>query len=340
MIKGASYFGNRILKHVARDMQDLASLGFTDVLHTFSENDWRYYSGTMESIVKLSHEAGLRVQLGPWTVGHAFGGESESRFSAIHPDGVQILNDGRVTAGGCLNNPIFREYVKSWSDSAVSTGADRIMWDEPHWWYPNKFGADPSLWACRCQICRDGFRSNFGYDMPTDYTDDVTTFRNDSVIDFVLELAAHADAKGIDNVVCLLPILSQTRELIGVPAWRRYGLDSWDEIAAHPAVKTVATDPYWALFDAPLEPFVSICADELNRLSEKFAVGSQLWIQSFELGPEDAKDIETAVSIAGEADVDEVWTWCYEAGGHMSAYGTREPASVWNTLCRAFQMLP
>lgn len=36
---GAAYFGNRIPRHAAADMEDLAARGFTGVLHTFSEND-------------------------------------------------------------------------------------------------------------------------------------------------------------------------------------------------------------------------------------------------------------------------------------------------------------
>jgi hypothetical protein len=35
---GASYFGNRILRHLATDIEDLAERGFTGVLHTFSEH--------------------------------------------------------------------------------------------------------------------------------------------------------------------------------------------------------------------------------------------------------------------------------------------------------------
>ena len=35
---GVAYFGSRIPRHVAADMQELAARGFTGVLHTFSEN--------------------------------------------------------------------------------------------------------------------------------------------------------------------------------------------------------------------------------------------------------------------------------------------------------------
>ena len=56
---GSSYFGVRISRHVRRDMTDLAARGFTGVLHTFSENDFAYYRGTMREIVDASHDVGL-----------------------------------------------------------------------------------------------------------------------------------------------------------------------------------------------------------------------------------------------------------------------------------------
>ena len=51
MPAGCSYFGVRILRHVRRDLADIAARGYTAVLHTFSENDLAYYRGTMADIV-------------------------------------------------------------------------------------------------------------------------------------------------------------------------------------------------------------------------------------------------------------------------------------------------
>ncbi|HVH51790.1 MAG TPA: hypothetical protein VM690_06565, partial [Gaiellaceae bacterium] len=66
MSAGCSYFGVRVVRHVRRDMADLAARGYTSVLHTFSENDLAYYRETIAEIVAASHAAGLSVQLGPW----------------------------------------------------------------------------------------------------------------------------------------------------------------------------------------------------------------------------------------------------------------------------------
>src|SRR5438874_2474518 len=57
---GCSYFGVRIVRHVRRDMADLAARGYSGVLHTFSENDFAYYRGTMREIVEASVAGFLR----------------------------------------------------------------------------------------------------------------------------------------------------------------------------------------------------------------------------------------------------------------------------------------
>jgi hypothetical protein len=64
-------------------------------------------------------------------------------------------------------------------------------------------------------------------------------------------------------------------------------------------------------------------------------VNAQIWIQGFGLGPEDTDDIRAAVEAARGAGAQDLWTWGYEACGHMSHLGTREPERVWAVLTEA-----
>jgi N-acetylmuramic acid 6-phosphate etherase len=324
MTVGAAYFGSRILRHVAADMEDLARRGFTGVLHTFSENDLAYYRRTMERIVEASHAAGLAVQVAPWGVCQMFGGEAESRFTARHPEVGQVLETGRVTPSGCPNNPRVRSFLRDWADAAVETGADNVFWDEPHWVHPEHFGLSAEHWGCRCDACRTLFREQRGSNLPTELTEEVLAFRESSMVDFLGELVAHVREQGARTTVCLLPLTGGA-----------HGISDWSRVAALPGLDSLATDPYWKVFGEPVGPFVTEYARRLRALSDRHEIGAQLWIQGFRLEPADEEDIVTAVDLAREEGIDDLWTWAYEACGHMSELAGSDPAVVWEVLSKA-----
>ncbi|MDP9023258.1 MAG: hypothetical protein M3N57_11320 [Actinomycetota bacterium] len=324
MAIGASYFGNRILRHVEADMEDLASRGFTAVLHTMSENDLNYYPLQMGRLVAAAHDVGLEVQIGPWGVGHAFGGEAESLFTASHPELGQVFDNDRRVGAACLNRNAFRELVKRWADTAVETGADRIFWDEPHWAHPERFGLDEDRWACRCGACRARFREEHGGDMPRELTDEVVAFRERCLVEFVRELVAHVSSRGGRSTVCLLPLVEGS-----------LGLRDWAAVATADGLDTIATDPYWKVFGQPASAFVARFARKVRDLAAAHHLTPQIWIQGFGLGPEDRDDIHAAVRAARAEGVDDIWTWGYEACGHMDYLATRDPEAVWDALTAA-----
>jgi N-acetylmuramic acid 6-phosphate etherase len=322
---GVSYFGNRILRHVAADMDDLAARGFTGVLHTMSENDLTYYRDTLGRIVEISHAAGLFVQVGPWGLGRTFGGEAESLFVANHPHVGQVLDSGRPVAAGCLNSEAYREFVRSWATAAVETGADRIFWDEPHWAHPAHFDEPLERWGCHCPRCVQRWCDETGDDdMPTELTAEVRVFRERCLVEFLGELTAYVASLGGRSTVCLLPHTSGS-----------LGIADWSAVARLPGVATLATDPYWQAFKEPVGPFVTEFSERVAQQAAAAGIDPQIWIQGFHLGPEDADDIHAAVAAARAAGVDDLWTWGYEACGHMSYLGTREPERVWEILCGA-----
>ena len=322
---GVSYFGNRILRHVAADMDDLAARGFTGVLHTMSENDLIYYRDTIGKMVEISHAAGLFVQVGPWGVGRTFGGEAESLFVANHPHVGQVLDSGRPVAAGCLNSEAYREFVRSWATAAVETGAERVFWDEPHWAHPAHFDEPLERWGCRCPRCVARWCDETGDDdMPAELTAEVRTFRERCLVEFLGELTAYVAGLGASSTVCLLPHTTGS-----------LGLADWSAVARLPGVATLATDPYWKAFDEPVVPFVTEYSERVAQQAAAAGIEAQIWIQGFRLGPDDGDDIHAAVAAARTAGVDDLWTWGYEACGHMSYLGTRDPDRVWETLTAA-----
>jgi N-acetylmuramic acid 6-phosphate etherase len=311
---GVSYFGVRILRHVRRDLQDIAARGYTAVLHTFSENDLAYYRGTMGEIVAASHELGLEVQMCPWGLGRTFGGEAESRWVTMHPEACEVLDDGRRVATGCLNNPSYRAFCKEWADAALGAGTDYVFWDEPHWTVPAHVGIDdPERWACCCDVCRE-----LAGGTPTQ------AFREASLIDFLREMVAHVAARGGKNTICLLPLTEGS-----------HGIADWDAVAALPGLDVFATDPYWKNFDEPADSFVGRFATLLAETAARHGVRPQLWVPSFGLTREDVPDLEGAIAAARAAAIDDLWTWGYEACGHMTHLATPDAPLVWEVVTKA-----
>ncbi|MFL5946270.1 MAG: N-acetylmuramic acid 6-phosphate etherase [Gaiellaceae bacterium] len=310
---GVSYFGVRILRHVRRDLQDIAARGYTSVLHTFSENDLAYYRGTMAEIVAASHEAGLEVQMCPWGVGRTFGGEAESRWVTMHPDACQVLDDGRHVAAGCLNQPAYRAFCKDWADAALECGTDYVFWDEPHWTVPQHVGIDDAArWACCCDVCRELAGGEV-----------TQAFREASLVDFLREMSAHVASRGGKNTICLLPLTEGS-----------HGISDWDAVASLPGLDVFATDPYWKNFDEPADSFVGRFATLLAETATRHGVRPQLWLPSFGLTRDDIPDLEAAIESTRAAGIDDVWTWAYEACGHMTHLATPDAPLVWDAVTR------
>jgi N-acetylmuramic acid 6-phosphate etherase len=318
---GCSYLGVRIPRHARRDMADLAALGYTGVLHTFSENDFAYYRGTMAEIVAASHAEGLFVQASPWGLGRTFGGEAESRWVAFHPEECQVLDDGRRVAAACLNSAAYRDFCKEWADWVLECGVDSVFWDEPAWVVPVHVGVDdPAHWTCRCEHCAE----RFGGPVPAELTPELTRFRQESVVDFLRELVAHVAARGGTNAICLLPATEGTQ-----------GLADWDEVAALPGLATLVTDPYWKHWNGEAAAFVRRFARLLRETAERHGVGAQLWVPSFGLDNDDIPDLEAAIAAAREEGVADLWTWGYEACGFMTHLATPDSPLVWESVSAA-----
>jgi N-acetylmuramic acid 6-phosphate etherase len=166
-------------------------------------------------------------------------------------------------------------------------------------------------------------------DMPAELTTEVRVFRERCLVEFLGELTAYVASLGGRSTVCLLP---HTGGSLGVA--------DWSAVARLPGLATLATDPYWKAFGEPSGPFVTEFSERAAQQAAAAGIEAQIWIQGFRLGPEDGDDIRTAVAAARAAGVDDLWTWGYEACGHMSYLGTRDPERVWEVLCEALTSQP
>src|SRR4029079_2192782 len=235
------------------------------------------------------------------------------------PEGCRWPDDGRRVATGCLNQPAYRAFCKEWADAALECGTDYVFWDEPHWTAPAHVGVeDPGRWACCCDVCTELAGGEV-----------TQAFREASLVDFLREMTAHVASRGGKNTLCLLPLTEGS-----------HGIKDWDAVAALPGLDVFATDPYWKNFDEEPGAFVGRFAKLLSDTAARHGVRPQMWVPSFGLTQGDIPDLEAAIEATRAAGIEDIWTWGYEACGHMTRLATPDAPIVWEAVTRALTRRP
>lgn len=336
MIKlGVSYYGNRIPWHVKEDMQDIKRHNCNFVVHTFSETDLEYYSGTMKEIVALSHGEGIEVWLDPWAVGKVFGGESYSDFLVKNFDARQVSNVGDPLPIACVNNKKFKNFMFEWTKRAIECKADVLFWDEPHMhFFPVSALASehPVAWACRCKSCQYLFKEKYKKEMSIDWDEEIKNFFLDSIRTFVKDLCDYAkkEKKDIKNATCFLPFENYM-----------VNFKDWEMLSDIKTLDIIGTDPYWQpgnnrqyVYER-LKKYSRIVLDIAKKLNKE----AQVWILNFNIKKGEEPLIETAVNAAYEEGIRNLAAWSYYGAGYFSLFPSEDPKLVWDTLGKAYGKL-
>ena len=322
----ASYFGNRMLRHVREDMESLRARGFERVIHTFSENDFAFYRGTMRDIVRVSTECGLETLLDPWGVARVFGGEAYSGWLLEEPDLYQRGPSGRILGGSCLNHPGLRPRLRAWIEAAAETGAKWIFWDEPHW--VPRGPRNPEGEMCVCEHCRARLAElSPGIDIRKASHDEMLRMRGRAISELLDECTREAARHGLSSSVCVLP-----SGFVEQPP-----LD-WAYIAGLEAVDEFGTDPYWQAFDQTGEkraPFIDEHAGRAIRVCREARIPAMLWVQAFRIRATEEEEMVAGVRDLLRHAPDTVAIWGFEACAFMSSLSSERPAIVWDALIRA-----
>ncbi|MDE2217104.1 MAG: hypothetical protein KGJ87_08110 [Planctomycetota bacterium] len=313
-------------------MKKMIDDGCNFVVHTMSEHDITYHSGTMIDIVKTSQEVGLEVFLDPWGVGRVFGGEAFSIFVNTYPNCRQRLNfpEGEIKIDkACLNSKTFRDKMTEWIELAAKTGADGVFWDEPHLFFGEfapLFGDKKrDIWGCSCEACKDIFKEKYGYEMPIDFTDDVKAFRQMTIVNFLEYLANEASKKGLKNSVCLFPTSDP-----------RYGIYEWEKVAMLKSMDIFGSDPYWYGYKRDVTEFVRSVSNEVLTLSKRYNKEAQIWIQGYRVPANREKEIITAVDVAYESGIRNIAMWSFEGTDCMTYVRSERPEIVWQNVRSAY----
>jgi hypothetical protein len=336
MRTGVSYFGNRTVRHVAADLEDIAASGFDYVVHCSTESDLLWGQETMREIYRISHEVGLEVQVDPWGVAGVFGGETLSKFVTWETDICQVLADGSCMGVACLYQPKLMDWLHQWIDATVDQGADVLFFDEPHWypgdlWYIGKaLGPDSERWSCRCDRCLELFWEKYGHAMPMVMDDEVRDFRQQAVYDVTADLIGYGHSKGVRNGLCLLPH-GMIFDLVGVPDWAPF--------LQIPGLDFFGTDPYWRAGGdpVPMEPYVRPNAAAVREICEHYGVPNQFWIQGYNFPGGKEHEAADAIAIAIEEGMTDLAVWSYRACEPMSALWPADIERTWDVVVGALR---
>jgi hypothetical protein len=356
MKTGVSYFSSRDLRHVRQDLEEMADIGCSYVVHCLTETDLAYYRETMAAIAAATHDLGMQVWYDTWGLAGIFSGETFTRFPLEHPEARQVLSDGRTVGHACPNHPATRAFLREWVDSASAGGGDVIMWDEPHF-YAGLFVRDLSpAWACYCETCLALYKDRFGQDIRPEFTPDVKQFREDSLLDLLTEMTRYGHEKGLRNALCPVPTDLEThgfaepaqrlRSVVesstpGTPASTvdgllHIGIGDFDRCAAIPDLDIFGTDPYWYLFGVDPESFMRAYSESAAQACRNHGRELQLWLQAFRVPAGREDELRMGVRVAREAGADYIAAWSFRATESMSQIACQDPEKVWRVLADEF----
>ncbi len=321
---GIAYHGNRMLTHVREDMRDIIAHNCTYVVHMFSENDYMRHREVLKDIVRITHEYGLEAWIDSWGMGRIFAGEV-SGWLADYPDSRQVLNTGQPVGRACLHSKEYRQALKGWAEAAMATLAEMVFWDEPRLAFSDGAEGEAPEWGCRCSRCQGLFKDTYGYEMPTEMTEDVTDFRHSSVLDFFAEMTEFVHAKGGRNCVCLMPSTDA-----------RFGDKNWDDFAALPYVDNLGTDPYWYGQPVQVQAYVSEWSRKLLETCNRHGKDHHLWLQSFAVPAGREIEIVMGAEAAYAAGVRNLAAWGFR-GSDANDYRAQRPEVAWQAVGEAFR---
>lgn len=318
---GVAYFDARARRHTVPDLDDMAAIGTTYVVHTFSEFDQLWQADSVRRLVGATKDRGMDSWIDPWGVGEVFGGEPFSRFGALHPEARQVGSDGVVRPAACLNRAEFRQFLHRWIDDAAALGGSTIFWDEPTWIVRDR-GA---TWSCCCEVCRGLFRERFGMPMPIEYTTEVQRFLQESMAGLLSDACVHARHRGLRNAVCVMPW-----------EWSNPGFTDWELAASIEGLDNFGADPYPGTKYDPLE-YVTTWTQRIVDTASRHGLDHHVWIQAFEVPAGREGGIAVAVDAAVAAGAKNIAAWSYDGCSAMSTCECGDPTLAWEAVRRSFR---
>lgn len=334
---GAAYYGNRMLSHAMADMKDMSKSNLDIVVHMLTHNDIERSFSVMKDIFRATEAEGLEIWVDNWGIGGAPG--DKGHFLAYHPEAHSYYGDGIMHPYQiCLNAPSYRQFVKDWVDRVAELGAKTIFWDEPLIPHVKIEGTDDFYSCCTCPTCQKMFEERFGKKMPKVMDKDVSTFRNDVMIEYHKFITEYAHSLGMVNTVCFMPY--QLAGMTNQTESEKLLNFDLDAICAMPYLDNIGTDPYWYGNNSITSPYeynyngTKLCLDK----ADKYGKDHNIWIQGYNAPLGREEEIIEATEGAYDAGARTILSWSYN-GAESHSYRSANPVRSWNCTVEAFRRI-
>ena len=321
LITGVAYHGNRILKHIREDMEDIVRHNMNTVVHMFSHNDWDRHLLVMKDVIQISEDLGLDVWIDNWGLSGSPG--DKSHFLSYHPEAHQIYSDGSVDpVNACYNNEAFIQFTKDWVYAVRECGGKKIFWDEPHF-NIKKNAMGEKIFSCRCETCQRLFEERYQMPMPTERTQEIRDFHRFSMKRFFEKVTEYSASLGMENITCVMvsDIEKFAADMLYVPNINNFGID-----------------PYWFPKERPgeLDPFGHVYEQtkKIIKTTQDVGKSTHVWIQGYDISSGDEDDIYLATDAAYEAGARSILAWSYR-GGESHSYRSDNCEKVWQVMGEA-----
>jgi hypothetical protein len=241
-----------------------------------------------------------------------------SHFLSYYPTAGRYLSDGTLNAPYvCLNSPEFVSWTKEWIDKVYECGGRTIFWDEP------TVSVEESRFSCACPVCKKLFAERYGREMPVIPDEDCYAFQEWSIVNYLRQVTAYSNAKGMENIVCVM--LSKG---IGI------SLDNLGSLGTLETMDNIGCDPYWvgnSKIEGSYENVYRYVYEATRKnlnVCEQYNKNHNVWVQGFANHAGREEEIIYATEAAYDAGARNIFLWGYR-GSEGNNYRARQPELAW-----------
>lgn len=143
------------------------------------------------------------------------------------------------------------------------------------------------------------------------------------ILSFLEEMTAIVSAAKVKNAICVYPDIDQCAQ------------DFWRECVRLKTIDIFGTDPYWLLWNKPVD-FVAEFSKTVYNLCREYGKEPQIWIQAFKIPTGKEREISQAVELVRGAGICNIAAWSFDAGGLIDELNSDNPKLVERTIKKAY----